>query len=71
MGLGSLEPVTCFMVVAADFSGILSLDDRPVRDSERKASRLQFASEESLNSKQSFPAVFTAGRYEQKWLFEH
>ncbi|XP_038301487.1 centrosomal protein of 72 kDa isoform X3 [Canis lupus familiaris] len=38
------------------------LDDRPVRDSERKASRLQFASEESLNSKQSFPAVFTAGR---------
>nr|XP_055164427.1 centrosomal protein of 72 kDa isoform X3 [Nyctereutes procyonoides] len=38
------------------------LDDRPVRDSERKASRLQFASEESLNSKQSFPAVFTAER---------
>ncbi|XP_002926682.2 centrosomal protein of 72 kDa isoform X1 [Ailuropoda melanoleuca] len=38
------------------------LDDRPVRDSERKASRLHFASEESLTSKQSFPAAFRVGR---------
>ncbi|XP_026362409.3 centrosomal protein of 72 kDa isoform X1 [Ursus maritimus] len=38
------------------------LDDRPVRESERKASRLHFASEESLTSKQSFPAVFRVGR---------
>ncbi|XP_034854672.1 centrosomal protein of 72 kDa isoform X2 [Mirounga leonina] len=38
------------------------LDDRPVRESERKASRLHFASEESLASKQSFPAVFRVGR---------
>nr|XP_035934354.1 centrosomal protein of 72 kDa isoform X2 [Halichoerus grypus] len=38
------------------------LDDRPVRESERKASRLHFASEESLSSKQSFPAVFRVGR---------
>ncbi|XP_027945786.1 centrosomal protein of 72 kDa isoform X4 [Eumetopias jubatus] len=39
-----------------------STDDRPVRESERKASRLHFASEESLASKQSFPAVFRVGR---------
>ncbi|XP_021542763.1 centrosomal protein of 72 kDa [Neomonachus schauinslandi] len=38
------------------------LDDRPVRESERKASRLHFTSEESLASKQSFPAVFRVGR---------
>ncbi|VCX40045.1 unnamed protein product [Gulo gulo] len=38
------------------------LDDRPVRESERKASRLHFASEESLSSKQSFPAGFRVGR---------
>ncbi|XP_032271235.1 centrosomal protein of 72 kDa [Phoca vitulina] len=38
------------------------LDDRPVRESERKASRLHFASEESLSSKQSFPAVFRVGK---------
>ncbi|XP_044090327.1 centrosomal protein of 72 kDa isoform X2 [Neovison vison] len=37
------------------------LDDRPVRESERKASRLHFASEESLSSKQSFPAGFRVG----------
>ncbi|XP_015980160.2 centrosomal protein of 72 kDa isoform X2 [Rousettus aegyptiacus] len=33
------------------------LDDRPVRESERKASWLHFASEESLDSTQRFPAV--------------
>ncbi|CAK6444238.1 unnamed protein product [Pipistrellus nathusii] len=38
------------------------LDDRPVRESERKASQLHFASEESLNSTQSFPAVCRVGR---------
>ncbi|XP_060001938.1 LOW QUALITY PROTEIN: centrosomal protein of 72 kDa [Lagenorhynchus albirostris] len=41
------------------------LDDRPVRESERRASRLHLASEESLDSKQSFPAVFRVERYEQ------
>ncbi|XP_067586138.1 LOW QUALITY PROTEIN: centrosomal protein of 72 kDa [Pseudorca crassidens] len=38
------------------------LDDRPVRESERRASRLHLASEESLDSKQSFPAVFRVER---------
>ncbi|KAK7812702.1 hypothetical protein U0070_011092 [Myodes glareolus] len=38
------------------------LDDRPVRESERKASQLHFASENSLDSKQSFSAAVTAGR---------
>ncbi|GAB5567411.1 centrosomal protein of 72 kDa isoform X2 [Prionailurus iriomotensis] len=38
------------------------LDDRPVRESERKASQLHFASEESLDSKQNFPAVLRVGR---------
>ncbi|XP_004440088.1 PREDICTED: centrosomal protein of 72 kDa [Ceratotherium simum simum] len=38
------------------------LDDRPVRSSEQKASWLHFASEESFNSQQSFPAVFSIGR---------
>ncbi|KAK1345252.1 hypothetical protein QTO34_013962 [Cnephaeus nilssonii] len=38
------------------------LDDRPVRESERKASQLHFASEESLDSTQSFPAVCRVGR---------
>ncbi|XP_057395706.1 LOW QUALITY PROTEIN: centrosomal protein of 72 kDa [Balaenoptera acutorostrata] len=38
------------------------LDDRPVRERERKASRLHFASEESLDSTQSFPAVFRVER---------
>ncbi|KAI5938803.1 Centrosomal protein of 72 kDa [Manis javanica] len=38
------------------------LDDRPVRESERKASQLHFASEESLDSKQSIPDVFRARR---------
>ncbi|KAF5914915.1 hypothetical protein HPG69_009361 [Diceros bicornis minor] len=38
------------------------LDDRPVRSSEQKASWLHFASEESFNSQQSFPAVFSVGR---------
>ncbi|XP_059863195.1 LOW QUALITY PROTEIN: centrosomal protein of 72 kDa [Delphinus delphis] len=38
------------------------LDDRPVRESERRASRLHLASEESLDSKQSFPAVFRVKR---------
>ncbi|XP_054434339.1 centrosomal protein of 72 kDa [Pteronotus mesoamericanus] len=38
------------------------LDDRPVRESERKASQLHFASEESLDSTHSFPAVCRVGR---------
>ncbi|XP_006876966.1 PREDICTED: centrosomal protein of 72 kDa [Chrysochloris asiatica] len=38
------------------------LDDRPVRESERKASRLHFTSEESLDSKQTFPAALNRGR---------
>ncbi|XP_005065487.1 centrosomal protein of 72 kDa [Mesocricetus auratus] len=38
------------------------LDDRPVRESERKASQLHFASEDSLDSKQSFSAAVTVGR---------
>ncbi|XP_038180425.1 centrosomal protein of 72 kDa [Arvicola amphibius] len=38
------------------------LDDRPVRESERRASQLHFASENSLDSKQSFSAAVTAGR---------
>ncbi|XP_070268092.1 centrosomal protein of 72 kDa [Myotis yumanensis] len=38
------------------------LDDRPVRESERKASQLHFASEESLDSTQSLPAVCRGGR---------
>ncbi|XP_014404115.1 PREDICTED: centrosomal protein of 72 kDa [Myotis brandtii] len=38
------------------------LDDRPVRESERKASQLHFASEESLDSTQSLPAVCRSGR---------
>ncbi|XP_059550595.1 centrosomal protein of 72 kDa [Myotis daubentonii] len=38
------------------------LDDRPVRESERKASQLHFASEESLDSTQSLPAVCRVGR---------
>ncbi|XP_076972876.1 centrosomal protein of 72 kDa isoform X2 [Tamandua tetradactyla] len=38
------------------------LDDRPVRESERKASQLHFASEESLNSRHSSPAALKVGR---------
>lgn len=38
------------------------LDDRPVRDSERKASQLHFASEDSVDSRESFPAAVRAGR---------
>lgn len=38
------------------------LDDRPVRESEREASWLHFASEGSLDSTQSLPAVGRAGR---------
>ncbi|XP_045856758.1 centrosomal protein of 72 kDa isoform X12 [Meles meles] len=39
------------------------LDDRPVRESERQASRLHFASEEeSLSSERSFPAGFIVRR---------
>uniref|UniRef100_A0A8C9H2D0 Centrosomal protein of 72 kDa n=1 Tax=Piliocolobus tephrosceles TaxID=591936 RepID=A0A8C9H2D0_9PRIM len=38
------------------------LDDRPVRESERKASRLHFASEDSLDSKESIPASLKEGR---------
>ncbi|KAM5331395.1 centrosomal protein of 72 kDa [Glossophaga mutica] len=38
------------------------LDDRPVRESERKASQLHFASEESLDSTHSFLALCRVGR---------
>ncbi|XP_049715725.1 centrosomal protein of 72 kDa-like isoform X23 [Elephas maximus indicus] len=38
------------------------LDDRPVRENERKASQLHFTSEESLASKHSFPAALKGGR---------
>ncbi|XP_023561190.1 centrosomal protein of 72 kDa isoform X2 [Octodon degus] len=38
------------------------LDDRLVRESERKASRLHFASEDSLDSKESLPAALKVGR---------
>ncbi|XP_007472184.1 PREDICTED: LOW QUALITY PROTEIN: centrosomal protein 72kDa [Lipotes vexillifer] len=38
------------------------LRDRPVRESERRVSRLHVASEESLDSKHSFPAVFRVER---------
>ncbi|KAF6123606.1 centrosomal protein 72 [Phyllostomus discolor] len=38
------------------------LDDRPVRESERKASQLHFASKGSLDSTHSFPAVCRVGR---------
>ncbi|XP_047411269.1 centrosomal protein of 72 kDa isoform X1 [Sciurus carolinensis] len=38
------------------------LDDRPVRESERKASRLHFASEDSLDSKEGCPAALPVGR---------
>ncbi|XP_058536144.1 centrosomal protein of 72 kDa isoform X2 [Ochotona princeps] len=38
------------------------LDDRPVRDSERKASKMHFASEDSVDSRESFPAAVRAPR---------
>uniref|UniRef100_A0A0D9RXW9 Centrosomal protein of 72 kDa n=1 Tax=Chlorocebus sabaeus TaxID=60711 RepID=A0A0D9RXW9_CHLSB len=38
------------------------LDDRPVRESERKASRLHFASEDSLDSRESVLASLKEGR---------
>ncbi|XP_006517486.1 centrosomal protein of 72 kDa isoform X4 [Mus musculus] len=38
------------------------LDDRPVRESERKASQLHFAPEDSLNSKENFSTTLTVGR---------
>ncbi|XP_040833291.1 centrosomal protein of 72 kDa isoform X6 [Ochotona curzoniae] len=38
------------------------LDDRPVRDSERKASKLHFASEDSVDSRESFSAAVRAPR---------
>ncbi|XP_021487115.1 centrosomal protein of 72 kDa isoform X1 [Meriones unguiculatus] len=38
------------------------LDDRPVRESERKASQLHFASEDSLDSQENFSATLTVGR---------
>ncbi|XP_037385722.1 centrosomal protein of 72 kDa isoform X2 [Talpa occidentalis] len=38
------------------------LDDRPVRESERTASRLHFASEDSLDSPQSSPAFLRVSR---------
>ncbi|XP_040118156.1 centrosomal protein of 72 kDa isoform X2 [Oryx dammah] len=42
--------------------GLQQLDDRPVRESERRASRLHFGSDDSLDSKQSFPSVFREER---------
>ncbi|XP_070213889.1 centrosomal protein of 72 kDa isoform X1 [Bos mutus] len=42
--------------------GLQQLDDRPVRESERRVSRLHFGSEESLDSEQSFPSVFREER---------
>lgn len=39
-------------------------DDRPVRDSERKASKLHFASEDSVDSRESFSAAVRAPRSE-------
>ncbi|XP_017921218.1 PREDICTED: centrosomal protein of 72 kDa isoform X3 [Capra hircus] len=42
--------------------GLQQLDDRPVRESERRASQLLFGSEDSLESKQSFPSVFREER---------
>ncbi|XP_069412438.1 centrosomal protein of 72 kDa isoform X8 [Ovis canadensis] len=42
--------------------GLQQLDDRPVRESERRASQLLFGSEDSLDSKQSFPSVFREER---------
>lgn len=45
------------------FLEIFFLDDRPVRESERKASQLHFASEDSLVSKENFSAALTVGRY--------
>ncbi|XP_051006846.1 centrosomal protein of 72 kDa [Acomys russatus] len=41
---------------------LCQLDDRPVRESERKASQLHFASEDSLVSKENFPATLPVGR---------
>nr|XP_039327758.1 centrosomal protein of 72 kDa isoform X2 [Saimiri boliviensis boliviensis]XP_039327759.1 centrosomal protein of 72 kDa isoform X2 [Saimiri boliviensis boliviensis] len=42
--------------------GLRQLDDRPVRESERKASQLHFASEDSMDSKESIPAALKVGR---------
>ncbi|XP_052515252.1 centrosomal protein of 72 kDa [Budorcas taxicolor] len=42
--------------------GLQQLDDRPVRETERRASQLLFGSEGSLDSKQSFPSVFREER---------
>lgn len=50
------------------FLGIFSLDDRPVRESERKASQLHFAPEDSLDSKENFSATLTVGRYGLMWF---
>ncbi|CAH6787452.1 Cep72 [Phodopus roborovskii] len=49
-------------LVSLELLGIFSLDDRPVRESERKASQLHFSSEDSLDSKQSFSTALTVGR---------
>lgn len=53
-------PASCRRLLVS--RGIFSLDDRPVRESERKASWLHFASEESLDSMQRFLAVRRVGR---------
>ena len=57
-------PGTCLWSLLSH--GVFSVDDRPVRESERRVSRLHFGSEESLDSEQSFPSVFREERYEQK-----
>lgn len=56
-------PGTCLLLLAP---AVFSVDDRPVRESERRASQLLFGSEDSLESKQSFPSVFREERYERE-----
>ncbi|KAM9104492.1 centrosomal protein of 72 kDa isoform 1-T1 [Megaptera novaeangliae] len=55
------KPDYCLSVVHT-LPHLRQLDDRPVREREREASRLHFASEESLDSTQSFAAVFRVER---------
>ncbi|XP_069412442.1 centrosomal protein of 72 kDa isoform X11 [Ovis canadensis] len=52
-------PGTCLLLLVP---AVFSVDDRPVRESERRASQLLFGSEDSLDSKQSFPSVFREER---------
>ncbi|KAG8512349.1 Centrosomal protein of 72 kDa [Galemys pyrenaicus] len=59
--LGGWVPIPARVYIHAGPHGLSSPDDRPVRDSERKASWLHFASEDSLDSLDS-PAFFRVGR---------